>query len=76
MACLKHASSKGSSKLNASQKLTNFRVMIMLPKLIVSSFSLLQILKMQPNFSSMAFNSLAKPCPIISLASKRPILTS
>jgi hypothetical protein len=75
MACLKHASSKGSSKLNASQKFTNFRVMIMLPKLILSSFSLLQMLKMQPNFSSMAFNSLANPCPIISMASKKPIIT-
>jgi hypothetical protein len=76
MACLKHASSKSSTKLNASQKFTNFRVMTMLPNLILSSFFLLQILKMQPNFSSMAFNSLANPCPIISLASKRPIITS
>jgi hypothetical protein len=34
--CMKHASSKGSNKLNASQQFTNFRVMIMLPKLILS----------------------------------------
>jgi hypothetical protein len=73
--CSKYAPSNGVYKLNASYGITNFKAMVKLPKLVPSFSHNTRFYKMKPNFSSMTFNCLTDPSPIVSLAFKEPIIT-
>lgn len=71
IACQKHVPLNGVDKFNASHEIIDFKVVVMVPKLVPSSLTQHKTFNVKPNFSNKAFNL----APIVSLALKSLIMT-